>query len=83
MKLWQKTPQTQQTGTNHKIDLNPILVLKWVWSSSSGSSKGGSNSVPKPVRPPVIIYLLSMTCNQIWLIRLVDDCQCGLHHKIW
>jgi hypothetical protein len=46
-------------------------------------AKGGSNSLPKP---PVIIYLfiylLSMTCSQIWLIPLVDDCQVWLHHKI-
>ncbi len=23
-----------------------------------------------------------LPCSQIWLISLVDDCQCGVHHKI-
>ncbi len=29
-----------------------------------------------------IFLLLSLTYSQIWLILVLNDCQCGLHKKI-
>jgi hypothetical protein len=41
----------------------------------------GFNKLPQNCSVSIFL-LFSLTSSQIWLIVVIDDCQCGLHKKI-